>query len=55
MQGKHSISCSRPSPDPSTSTGAWNLGEEMGEGGRERKKKEGGGKGEDGRRAVRRG
>ena len=40
MQGKHSISCSRPSPDPSTSTGAWNLGEEEGKGGRERKKKE---------------
>ena len=36
VQGKHSISCSRPPPDPSTSTGAWNLGGEGREEGRER-------------------
>ena len=41
VQGKHSISCSRPPPDPSTSTGAWNLGEEEG-GGREGEEGKGG-------------
>ena len=30
VQGKHSISCDRPQPDP-TSTGAWNLGEGEGQ------------------------
>ena len=45
VQGKHSISCSRPSPDP-TSTGAWNLGEEE----EARDLKRGGKGGEDGRK-----
>ena len=49
VQGKHSISCSRPPPDPSTSTGAWNLG---GEGREERRggEKEGEGKKGEGRK-----
>ena len=32
VQGKHSSSCSRPPPEPSISTGAWNLGEKEGRG-----------------------
>ena len=45
VQGKHSNSCSRPPPEPSISTGAWNLGEREGRRGRERgeERREGGG------------
>ena len=50
VQGKHSISWSRPSPDPSTSTGAWNLGGEGREEDRERGEEGGGRKEEEKRR-----
>ena len=55
VQGKHSISCSRPPPDASTSTGAWNLGEKWKREGREEKKRRGGGKGRENGRKERRG
>ena len=45
VQGKHSISWSRPPPDPYTSTGAWNLGEVE-----EAREREEGREGEDGRK-----
>ena len=52
VQGKHSISWSRPPPDPSTSTGAWNLGEveEARNSKRGGKRREEGREGEDGRK-----
>ena len=37
VQGKHSSSCSRPPPELSVSTGAWNLGKKEGSGGTERR------------------
>ena len=56
VQGKHSSSCSRPPPEPSISTSAWNLGKKEGRGGRGGGKKEKGEKGrEEGKKRMERG